>query len=116
MPDTEAAPPLPPDPLKHPEPTPAVDAVVTPVEQPAPLIEVLMYNLLGPNWKTTAQGILNFFGVNGLGLALAIKGFDFGAGHPKLQNVSAVIALLVTFLSTIGKWYIGTKQMDAGPK
>ena len=40
--------------------------------KPAPLVDVVMYNLLGDDWKTTIQGWLSFMALNGLAIGLGV--------------------------------------------
>jgi hypothetical protein len=96
----------PPLPGPHPEPPIAVD-------KPAPLVDVVMYNLLGEDWKTTVQGALSFFALYGTGMALAVTGFSSESlisAHPKIVSAIKLAGLGITALSGIAKWYIGIKQ------
>ncbi|MGA9668291.1 MAG: hypothetical protein WBQ94_03740 [Terracidiphilus sp.] len=81
---------------------------MTDVEKPAPLVDVVMYNLLGDDWKTTMQGFLSFLALNGATAAVAVQAF--GAQHPKIQEYTTGIGLGITTAASIAKWYIGVKQ------
>lgn len=110
MSDAEVAPPLPKDPTKPPPTTPAV---ATAVQQPAPLIDVVMYNLLGEGWKSTLQGFFSFIGANGLVAAAAVVAFGNDpliAVHPKLVLTTKLAGLGIASISGMAKWYIGIKQ------
>ena len=89
----------------------ATPSIVTPVEQPAPLVDVVMYNLLGDHWKSTMQGALSFLALYGAGMAIAVD--KFGSAHPKIQTWTTGIGLGITAVSGIAKWAIGIKQKDA---
>lgn len=84
-----------------------VVAAVTPVEKPAPLVELVMWNLLGDNWKTDVQG--GFLALSTFGTVCVALKIDSFHELFQFKTILAVAAALVPA-------YVGRKQMDAKPK
>lgn len=100
-------PPPPPDPIPAVEGANAVPAAVTPVEKPAPLVEVVMWNLFGDNWKTDVQGFM-----------LGFCAFVAACGMLKIDSFHDLFQLktLIAVATAAVPIYVGKKQMDAKPK
>lgn len=72
------------------------------------MIPALMVKIFGPNWKTSVNGALSFF--------TTLCGFVtiYIVITPSAPKWIAYIVSGAAFISAFSRYYVGTKQVDAG--